>query len=161
MDRMTETIARCGWAIQAVEEGAGNLGYAYTIGLTEHSGHPELALANIELDTTARVLNGLGELVRAGRTLLPYTTATVDGLEFALVEVHGAHLRGEVFASWHRIYGWLPSPPPLRVLEVLVPDELLCYEHRGIGPYLAEATCRLWARPNGAARRAHRRPQGR
>ncbi|TML38335.1 MAG: DUF4262 domain-containing protein [Actinobacteria bacterium] len=160
LEGMADTIATYGWAIQCVEAGYGSLSYAYTIGLTERFGHPELMIGNIKLGTVAAALNGLGQQVREGTTLRPYTAARVMGLEFPLVAVHQAHLQGDVFAGWHEMYRWLPSPWPLRVLEVLVPDQLVCYEHMGLGPYLAEAPNRLLTGPYRAARRPRgRRPE--
>jgi hypothetical protein len=163
LDRTTELIARQGWTVQPVMAGPHNLSWAYTIGLTAR-GHPELVVVDTPEELAIPVLHLLAEHARDGEALQADHAIEVAGLEFRLAGVHPAHA-GEgtnLFTVWHEVYGWLPEPPQLRVLEVIPPDEVLCTHHRGPRPYLAGPTHRLWSPvlPR-ATRRAHRHHRGR
>lgn len=63
-----ETIRGYGWALQAVLGHEDGPPFVYTVGLSGF-GRPELVLFSTSQATAARVLNDLGELVRAGRVL--------------------------------------------------------------------------------------------
>jgi hypothetical protein len=63
---LTDTIARHGWAIQGVLGCDGAPPYAYTIGLSEFDGHPELMVTGLQPPAAATLLNALGDQVRAG-----------------------------------------------------------------------------------------------
>lgn len=67
---LRETIRKHGWAIQAVlgDDQARIPPMSYTVGLWGF-GHPELVIFGLQQRHAGRVLNELGELVRAGATL--------------------------------------------------------------------------------------------
>jgi uncharacterized protein DUF4262 len=64
-----ETIRRYGWALQAVDGDEDGPPYVHTVGLSGF-GHPELIVFATAQVAAARLLNQLGELVRAGRGLV-------------------------------------------------------------------------------------------
>jgi hypothetical protein len=64
-----ETIRRHGWALQAVSGDEDGPPFVYTVGLSGF-GHPELIVFATAQAAAARLLNELGELVRAGRVLV-------------------------------------------------------------------------------------------
>ena len=65
-----DTIRRHGWALQAVLGDEESPPFVYTVGLAGFR-HAELILFATTQATAATVLNELGELVRAGRQLMP------------------------------------------------------------------------------------------
>jgi hypothetical protein len=113
-----DTIRRHGWAIRAVPGDGEDPPFAYTVGLTGF-GHPELILFATSPAAAATVLNGLGELVRAGRRLAA-----------------GEHVRlpggGAVLAGFPEAEHWLfaaddlyrlPGGPPVPALLVIPDDD--------------------------------------
>ena len=70
--RLATLVRRHGWAIQGVEAGPRSAPWAYTIGLSEMFGHPELVIAGVEGEVAAAGLNELAERVRSGE---PRSTA--------------------------------------------------------------------------------------
>jgi hypothetical protein len=115
-----ETIRHHGWALQAVpgDEDDGPP-FVYTVGLSGF-GHPELILFATPEGTATTVLNDLGELVRAGRTLRPG--------EQVLLRSGAVHLLTfPESADWlfaaNELYG-LPDGPAVPALLVVPADEL-------------------------------------
>jgi hypothetical protein len=117
---MRETIRRCGWALQAVlgdEEGPP---FVYTVGLSGF-GHPELVLFATAQATAARVLNDLGERVRAGRVLGAGETVALRNGRVHLLSFPDSAAR--LFAA-DELYR-APGGPPVPALLVIPEDELL------------------------------------
>lgn len=116
-------IDRYGWFIQYVEAAPGIRPWAYTIGLSAGFSHPELVICAVKAETAARVLNGIGEMIRGGERFGP-EDCLVDpaGGHIHLSEVHSCHFERGVFARWVDYYGALgPLPPPAEALEVVLP----------------------------------------
>lgn len=63
LDDLDACVRRYGWAVQGVE---GRRPWAYTIGLAERFGHPELVLAGIAVPAAVTALNALGTMVATG-----------------------------------------------------------------------------------------------
>ncbi|UFS58964.1 DUF4262 domain-containing protein [Subtercola endophyticus] len=91
-DMVRSIVDQHGWFVQKVFAGEGSEiwpQFAYTVGLTE-MGHPEMLCHGLPLDTAHRLLNVLGEQVRAG-TRFPAnsaaTTLTADNLLLFFIEV--------------------------------------------------------------------------
>ena len=115
-------IDRYGWFIQYVEAFPTRRAWAYTIGLTVGFDHPELVITGVTPQAAARVLNGLSEMVQAGRQFSP-GSSLVDlcGGEIRFSEMHPAHYDRGVLAAWVDYYGCLGTQPPASALEVLLP----------------------------------------
>lgn len=113
-----DTIRRHGWALEAVAGDEDAPPFVYTVGLSG-LGHPELILFATAPPTAAAVLNGLGELVRAGRRLGPLEQVTVRGgavhlLDFPRVE--------DWLLAAEELYGGVWSGPVRALLVVPAGD---------------------------------------
>ncbi len=85
---VTEKVRRFGWYIQYVDSGeccfpgctaqeSDEPSFAYTVGLFGLD-HPELLIFGVSQQVAARVLNDLGERIRAGENLIPGQLITFD-----------------------------------------------------------------------------------
>jgi hypothetical protein len=64
-----DLIARYGWSITMVPEDEEGPGFAYTVGLWQGFGHPELLVQGLPLEVMFAVLNIAGERIRSGERL--------------------------------------------------------------------------------------------
>jgi hypothetical protein len=102
--------------------------WMYTIGLAEGFGHPELCMVGACCWTcSGSLLRALAERVGAGERFDRAMCAAVeDDLGVELVgfrPVQGSALVTSWFAAWHAYYRSKPyAPPPLEVLQVVMPD---------------------------------------
>src|SRR5688572_17112612 len=104
--------------------------WAYTIGLAEGFGHPELFIVGACCySCSSSALDVLANRVAAGERFdepSPTPIAVVDelgGVEVHVRPVEGLALESDWFAMWHRYY-WSKAydPPPLSVIQVVLPD---------------------------------------
>lgn len=79
MERMHAHVASGSWALQGVEAGEHQRPWAYTIGLMQHFGHPELVITDGAWRESAVILNQLGEWVRKGDRFVPGMVVESDG----------------------------------------------------------------------------------
>ncbi len=138
-------IDETGWAVQAVVPRPGHVGWAYTIGLAEVFGHPELLMVDHDIGRAGRIVNGLGMRIRDDRLqLAPGDQEAVGGIDVELVEVHPVHLCGEALAMWHALYADIPPQmrPRLAALQVRAPS-LIEGTHRDMRARLDQAFARL------------------
>ena len=118
------SIDRYGWFIQYVEVEPISRAWAYTIGLSAGFDHPELAVTGVHPDTAARVLNGIGDLIREGHRFPGHRLSDLRGRPITFWPVHRAHWRRGVFAVWDDYYECLGPPLPARsALEVVLPGQ--------------------------------------
>jgi hypothetical protein len=157
--RLATLVRRYGWAIQGVEAGPRSAPWAYTIGLSEMFGHPELVIAGAEVEAAAAGLNelaervGSGERFEAGRRGILLLGAKVD-----VVPIEPVHLRRGLLAAWEDYYADLESVRPrLEAVQVVLPPEVLSVVGSGGQPHLDQCRSGLTiAGPNRAERRAVR-----
>jgi hypothetical protein len=101
--RVRADIAEHGWHVVKVMGDDTAPAWAYTIGLHETAGHPELAMFGMPLDDLHAALNHMGALIRAGRVFEPGEHDGVfEGLSCALRPVEQRWM--DVFfgnAAWH------------------------------------------------------------
>ena len=64
--RMDAMIAETGWWVQAVLPGPDSPSFAYSVGMTETFGHPEVMVMGFSPELMHTLINGIGELVREG-----------------------------------------------------------------------------------------------
>lgn len=114
-----DTIRRYGWALQAVLADEESPPFVYTVGLTGF-GHPELILFATSQATAAAVLNGLGELARAGRVLAAGEQVALPEGRVALLAFPGSD--GWLFGA-NDLYR-RPGDPPVPALLVMPDEEL-------------------------------------
>jgi hypothetical protein len=118
--RMDDVVASHRWAIQGVEGTGHHPPWAYTIGLIEHFGRPELVVTDCTWPVAVSVLNDLGDRVAAGARLAAGDIIGCEGGRVELARVHPGHLLHGLCASWTRYYEWRGGEPgPLEVLHVV------------------------------------------
>jgi hypothetical protein len=130
---------------------------AYTIGLSEVFGHPELVIAGAEVEAAAAGLNelaervGSGERFEAGRRGILLLGAMVD-----VVPIEPVHLRRGLLAAWEDYYADSVRPR-LEAVQVVLSPEVLSVVGAGGQPRLDRCRSGLAiAGPNRAERRAVR-----
>lgn len=113
-------IHNFGWAIEYVQGSGASDSWGYTIGLTEEFGHPELALAGLDAQTTALFVNWIGRAISHGDLPPPGELFVCNGHEYLVVEVHPAHYELGTFGMWDFYYNHLEeAPEEHRVLEIV------------------------------------------
>ncbi|MCO1655376.1 DUF4262 domain-containing protein [Pseudonocardia humida] len=136
-----ETIRRHGWALQAVDGDEDGPPYVYTVGLSGFA-HPELIVFATAQAAAARLLNELGELVRAGYTLVGgQRVAAPSGDVHLLAFPEAEHW---LFAA-DDLYG-IPGGAGVRALLVMPVDELVARPEDGTQRC---ACCAVLADPAG------------
>ena len=135
-----------GWALVQVDAGVAS--WSYTIGLTEHYGHPELTMVAVRLELQSAVIHRLvDDIVETGKLDLDL----VAEHELELVEVHSTRFAQAWFGTWSNHYERRPAPGGF--LQIVPPSSWFCECH-------ADATPRLdRAGPGPDGNRAHRRRQ--
>jgi HAMP domain-containing protein len=116
---LRETIRRHGWALQAVLGDEDGPPFVYTVGLAG-SGHPELILFATGRATAARLLNQLGELVRAGHRLAAGQRVRTPSGDVHLLDFPGSERWLFAADDLYRA----PGAPPVPALLVVPVDEL-------------------------------------
>jgi hypothetical protein len=124
---LARKIDTYGWAIQGVEGSARNEPWAYTIGLVEHFGHPELVVTSISLEIAGLILNQLAEDIRARCRFVAGDGAIAAGVHVNFAAVHPAQFDFGVFNTWFDHYR--AGGPELSALQVLLPPRLCCGYH--------------------------------
>jgi hypothetical protein len=118
--RLDGVVASHGWAIQGVEADRHGPPWAYTIGLIEHFGHPELVVTDCTWPVAVELLNDVGDRVAAGARLAVGDTVRGDAGRVELAPVHPGHLQHGLCASWTSYYEWRGDDVgPLEVLHVV------------------------------------------
>ena len=138
MERMHAHVASGSWALQGVEAGEHQRPWAYTIGLMQHFGHPELVITDGAWRESAVILNQLGECVRQGDRFVPGMVVESDGSAIELGVVHPSYVRDGLCASWSAYYDWTGAVPgSLEVLQVITMASTYCEHHQGMRAGLA------------------------
>ena len=162
-------IARHGFAITGCEGAAGEAGWSYTIGLVTQFDHPELVVLDTEHTRRARILDGLGELVKAGERLDGDVSVVFrTGEVFDFVDVHPVHFDRGLLNIWLDYMGALgPLRPQPRALQVIQDHGPRCDKHWIPGPPRLDSPRAVFtgSRPNRSKPRPrpgdHLRPGGR
>jgi hypothetical protein len=79
MDRVQDTINRCGWMCQAVGADGDGPSWVYTIGL-EAIQQAEMVVVNLSMEVSAAVMNRIGLEAQAGTRPWPVDGDTIDGI---------------------------------------------------------------------------------
>lgn len=100
--RLRETIREHGWAVQYVlAAGDRSPSLAYTVGLTGFD-HPEIAVFGLGQSIAGRVLNDLGDQVRAGARLRDGDLVEVEAVPLLMFDLPNPC---EVVFGANRVYG--------------------------------------------------------
>ena len=115
-------IRRFGWGIEYVVGEQVSDSWGYTIGLTEGFGHPELAVAGLEAETTGFFINSIGRAISEGKVPVPGELFVCNGHECLLVEAHPGHYERGTFGMWEFYYDHLEEAPEEHVVLEIVPE---------------------------------------
>jgi hypothetical protein len=150
LDQTHARIAEHGFTMMMV--GDDRSSWAYSIGLLENFGHPELVVTGLDATSASAVITGLAERIRDGER---FTAASPDttymGWPVRFGEVHQSQWRHGRFAMWCAYYGHrgeLPANPDAVQLlwanddDVFPPDRDFCAAHRNCQPVLSVAATR-------------------
>ena len=133
-----DTIDEHGWWVGLLPAEGEEPAFAYTIGLQQRFGHPELIVFGLALETMHVILNTCGELVREGASFAPGvpTSGILRGHDVSFRAVRDRASLGEYLGYATRYYG----DRPLTVLQCLWPDKAGRFPGEpGAAPFLASA----------------------
>jgi hypothetical protein len=159
-------IEEYGWIVTGVgPPDDGPLGdhggrWAYTVGLLDGAGHPELVIAGPEIRVGGRLLNELGRMVCDGTRLAAGDSVVTSEGTVRIGPVDPAQARRGAFNLWFALHehGALATDR-FEILQVFAPESWFCECHHDSQPNLADGTVRIDVpapRLNRAARRARR-----
>ena len=143
-------IDRFGWSVFKVGNDMGP-DFAYSVGMFRTLSHPEILMFGLPLDTMHRLINDVGERVRAGARFAAGQVSGefLEGFDVTFRTVptfqHAGHLG---WANW--LYGGDAYP----VLQMVYPDRLsrwpwddgVAARFREIQPVLADIPVPDWAK---------------
>jgi hypothetical protein len=112
-------VARHGWAVLMIEEDDEGPAFAFSVGLFQTFGHPELLILGLAPPVAQPLVNALGEAIRSGRRFEAGGRCEgVASVPLALVAVDERHYRDYLgYARW--FYGGGAFP----VLQCVWPDK--------------------------------------
>lgn len=122
-----EMIAKFGWGVIGVSEDAKRAAppFAYTVGLTQSFGHPELLIFGVQPEIAQAILNTAGERIRAGRR---YIEGDKDAELFAhgyiarFHEVRDYELVWAEFVTAAVAHAEVHGRPRPSVMQIICPD---------------------------------------
>lgn len=161
LGRIDGRVSAGRWSVQGVEGDRHHRSWAYTIGLHENFGHPELVLTDGRVDDSALVLDEVAGWIAEGDRYGPGATIESDGYVLEFGAVHPSYLRHGLCAVWTEYYRWRGAEPrPLEVLQLSTRSPFTCEHLRARAHDLAVPGAFPLGAPNRAARRraARRRP---
>ena len=117
--RVRSDVDTFGWHVAKIAGDESAPPWAFTIGLEEQFGHPEIAIFGMELDLLHRVLNHIGEQVKRGRRF-------EDGERAEGVLANHAPCFRLVLPRWHSPFlgnaGWFYGEKGFSALQCFWPD---------------------------------------
>ena len=134
--------------------------WAYTVGLLDAAGHPELVMAGPGFEQSGPLLSRLGNEVLAGRNFGVGDRIRSERHVFWIGAVNPVQYRFDTFNLWHELAATaVLQRHPLEARQVLAPRDWCSGYRHNAQPVLADPTSRLDPRdrPNRAARRRRRR----
>ncbi len=155
LDHDLELIEKCGFIVTGVDDSEAP--WAYTVGLDDGVGHPELIVAGPGWKHSAALLAEIGEaILRGARFLAGDTWRSSEGrVRFGAVDP--IQFRLGTFAVWHNLVeSDRLACAEYQALQVFVPRSWFCSGHEACEPDLARTESRVGislVRPNRAARR--------
>jgi Domain of unknown function (DUF4262) len=123
--------------------------WAYTVGLLDAAGHPELIVAGAPLARCGPILATLARAVLDDDERFEVGDRIALGRGDAVIgSVHDIQYVLETFNFWHNLadYGAIRSPA-LEAVQVLLPRGFFCADHRGAQPVLSDREARVGQRP--------------
>jgi hypothetical protein len=135
--------------------------WAYTVGLLDRVGHPELILAGPHFEVAGAIINHVGRQILDGRSFAAGDTLLTEHGVLRFGEVDPIQYRLSTFNVWFALaaHGFLEIRE-LRAIQLLAPADVICDCGLCDQPDLSRPESRVGVaplRPNRAARRARRR----
>ena len=102
-DKLIEDIREYGWHVVKVFSRTGGPGFAYSIGVFETFGHPEILIVGLALETMHLLINNIANDVKSGKTFenLRDYDDILDGYKCAFRRVTRGHYKD--------LFGWAIS----------------------------------------------------
>ena len=117
--KLRTDVATHGWHVLKVAEDAEGPGFAYSIRLFHTFAHPELVIVGLPLELMHRLINDVGELIRAGRRFEDGASSE-DVLEGCPVRFRAVpQIQYPHYFGWAR---WFYEGDAFPVLQVVYPD---------------------------------------
>lgn len=144
-------VAEYGFGVQAVAGGddpdRDPFSWAYTIGLLDGAGHPELVVAGVPRLTSGPVLSAIAEAVLAGGRFDVGDEIELGDDGIAVVgAVHPVQYDLSTFAMWHNLRGaGSITTSTLEAVQIILPAELCPFRDESWQPVLADADARVGA----------------
>ena len=116
-------IDRYGWSVICVPECAEGPSFAYSVGMMHTLNHPEIVILGLDVEPLWRIINGIGDDVRAGRSFADpgLYEGVIEGFACKVIPVAEAHHTTYLgYAMWHRRH--LGRIGTLRAVQCLWPD---------------------------------------
>jgi len=117
--RVRRDIEQHGWHVVKVREDDVGPAHAFTLGLHERHGHPEIVAVGPDLDALHQLVNAVGEEVRAGRRFAPDRDypGILAGLACRFRAVHAAN-----YGDFLGYAGWYYEGARFPALQCVWPD---------------------------------------
>jgi hypothetical protein len=122
--KLLDDIRRHGWHILGIESDDEGPGFAYSVGLYRSFDHPEILVIGLDTAVMFGIVNGIGEIVRAGSRFehLDEGRDVLEGFSVAFRSMESRHYKAYVgYALWY--YGGHDFP----LLQCVWPDARHCY----------------------------------
>ena len=117
--KLHSDVEEFGWHVVLIPEDDEGPAFAYSVGLFENLGHPEIVVLGLDLDVMHRLINLIGEEVKRGRRLADgeVVSGILDGYDVRFLDVARRHYP-ERFGYARRYY----KGDDFSVLQCLWPD---------------------------------------
>jgi len=136
---IVEAVQEYGWAVELIEAGEGEAepAFAYTVGLYQSFGAPELIVFGLAQEVMHEMLNTCGERIKAGETL-PVDEPFAGVLEDYAVKLRRVHAP-ESFREHVGYAIWFNDGKPFPLLQLVWPDKAGRFPGEpGVNPSLAK-----------------------
>ena len=156
-------IAEYGYIMQGVmgDPDEGIPPWIYTVGLLDVADHPEMIIAGPSTESSARVLHMLAGRVLDGEQFFVGDNIDIGLGKASVGAVHDVQYELDTFNVWHQLQRiGAVEATELTAVQIFLPAEMFCHEHRDTQPVLADVDARVdgpLPRPNRAERRRRRR----
>jgi hypothetical protein len=119
-DQVINDVAQHGWHVINITEDKGRPGWSFSIGLYHTFGHPEIVVFGLGTELGHRVINGIGERIKAGNRLEAEQ-------EYADILANVRCMFKPVHRTWHKwVLGyarWFYEGDAFPVLQCMWPDK--------------------------------------
>jgi hypothetical protein len=135
--------------------------WLYTVGLLDIADHPEMIVAGPPTESSARVVHMLAGRVIDGEQFMVGDVIDIGFGKAEVGAVHPVQYELDTFNVWHELQRiGAVEAAELTAVQIFLPDEMFCDEHREMQPVLADVAARVdhpRRRPNRAERRRRRK----